>query len=124
MIWTTDLEIEGSARLSGGITAAFGKLFIGSENGVVNALDAETGEPLWASAIEGEVLAAPAADNNIVIVNTSRGALIALNQEDGRRNGRSVRKCLTSRCAVIAVQQRLRVVYFGGPKWSSGCGDC
>lgn len=59
MIWTTDLEIEGSARLSGGITAAFGKLFIGSENGVVNALDAETGEPLWASAIEGEVLAAP-----------------------------------------------------------------
>ncbi|WP_336942130.1 outer membrane protein assembly factor BamB [Vibrio cholerae] len=83
VIWTTDLEIEGSARLSGGITAAFGKLFIGSENGVVNALDAETGEPLWASAIEGEVLAAPAADNNIVIVNTSRGALIALNQEDG-----------------------------------------
>ncbi|MBJ6966225.1 PQQ-binding-like beta-propeller repeat protein, partial [Vibrio cholerae] len=56
---------------------------IGSENGVVNALDAETGEPLWASVVEGEILAAPAADNNIVIVNTSRGALIALNQEDG-----------------------------------------
>ncbi|MGL5429620.1 MAG: outer membrane protein assembly factor BamB [Vibrio sp.] len=82
-LWTTDLEGDSSARLSGGVTAAFGKLFIGSENGVVTALDAESGEPLWSAAIDGEVLAAPVADNNMVIVNTSRGTLIALAQDDG-----------------------------------------
>jgi len=82
-LWTTALEGDSSARLSGGVTVAFGKLFIGSENGVVTALDAESGEPLWNATIDGEVLAAPVADNNMVIVNTSRGTLIALAQDDG-----------------------------------------
>ncbi|MBD1555782.1 outer membrane protein assembly factor BamB [Vibrio sp. S9_S30] len=81
--WSTTVESENSARLSGGIAAAFGKLFIGSENGELIALSAENGEVLWRSSVEGEVLATPATDANLVLVHTSRGILVALNQEDG-----------------------------------------
>jgi len=75
-IWKVDLEEDVSARLSGGIVAAYGQIYIGSENGVVIALNAETGEESWKVKVEGEVLASPVADNNLVIVNTSRFLLV------------------------------------------------
>ncbi|CCN46356.1 Lipoprotein yfgL [Vibrio nigripulchritudo MADA3029] len=81
--WSVTIESETTARLSGGIAAAYGKLFIGSENGELIALSAENGELLWRSKVEGEVLASPATDANLVMVHTSRGVLVALNQEDG-----------------------------------------
>lgn len=84
-LWKTDLEREVYARLSGGLTAAYGKIFVGNENGEVIALDESSGEELWRVAVNGEVLAAPATDNNLVIVNTSRGMLIALNQSTGEQ---------------------------------------
>ncbi|MGY3568898.1 outer membrane protein assembly factor BamB [Vibrio paucivorans] len=83
--WEVDLEEETSARLSGGITAAYGKVFIGSENGQLIALDAETGELEWRVDVDGEVLAAPVADSNFIMVNTSRGMLIALDQTSGEQ---------------------------------------
>lgn len=82
-IWQTDLEEEVSARLSGGLTAAYSKVFIGSENGQVIALNEATGDIEWRVEVDGEVLANPVADNNFVIVHTSRGMLIALDQQDG-----------------------------------------
>lgn len=84
-LWKTDLEQDNSMRLSGGITAAYSQIYIGSENGVVIALNEETGELAWQVEVDGEVLAAPAADNNMVIVNTSRGTLIGLDQESGEQ---------------------------------------
>ncbi|WP_394242100.1 outer membrane protein assembly factor BamB [Vibrio astriarenae] len=84
-IWQTDLEGDTSALLSGGILAAYSKLFIGSENGEVIALDEETGEELWRTGVEGEVLAAPIAESNLIIVHTARGMLIALAQDSGEQ---------------------------------------
>jgi outer membrane protein assembly factor BamB len=83
VLWKTDLEVNDSARLSGGITASYNQLFIGSENGLVYAIDAETGKTNWQTDIHGEVLAAPATDSNLVIVNTSEGILVALDQKTG-----------------------------------------
>ncbi|MGF1722591.1 outer membrane protein assembly factor BamB [Vibrio kyushuensis] len=82
-LWQTDLEEDVSARLSGGITAAYSQIYIGSENGQLIALDAKTGELAWRVDVDGEVLAAPVADSNMIIVNTSRGMLIALEQSTG-----------------------------------------
>ncbi|USD65802.1 outer membrane protein assembly factor BamB [Vibrio sp. SCSIO 43136] len=84
-IWSQDLSEGSTARLSGGITASYGKLFIGSENGQLIALEEKTGELLWRVDVEGEVLAAPATDANLVIVHTSRGVLAALNPETGEQ---------------------------------------
>lgn len=83
VIWEQDLEEDITARLSGGITLSYGKVFIGSENAEVIALDEETGAVVWRKPVEGEVLAKPLVDEGLVIVNTSRGILQALDADTG-----------------------------------------
>lgn len=83
VIWQQDLETEVTAKLAGGIALSYGKLFIGSENAEVIALDEETGEEVWRAAVEGEVLAKPLVDEGLVVVNTSRGILQALDADSG-----------------------------------------
>ncbi|WP_070962543.1 outer membrane protein assembly factor BamB [Vibrio sonorensis] len=84
-IWQIDLEGDVIARLSGGISAGYSKIFIGNENGEVIALNEADGTLAWKANIGGEILAAPATDSNMVIVNTSRGMLIALDQATGEQ---------------------------------------
>ncbi|MGF1699230.1 outer membrane protein assembly factor BamB [Photobacterium makurazakiensis] len=83
LIWEVDLEGDISARLAGGIALSYGKVFIGSENAEVIALDEATGEELWRSTVEGEVLSKPLIDEGLVVVNTSRGILQALDADTG-----------------------------------------
>ncbi|MDO6427447.1 outer membrane protein assembly factor BamB [Thalassotalea sp. 1_MG-2023] len=91
-LWRTDLRKEGeggffsskpTAFLNGGPTAAMNKVFIGSENGDVYALDAETGELSWHSKVKGEVLSAPGFDAGVLVVNTASGVVKAFNATDG-----------------------------------------
>ncbi|MDA0149140.1 outer membrane protein assembly factor BamB [Vibrio sp. LaRot3] len=84
-IWSIDLEQDVPARLSGGITAGYSQLFIGSENGEVIALNEETGELAWRTPVQGEVLAAPVVDSNLVLVHTTEGVLVALDQLTGEQ---------------------------------------
>ena len=87
--WTLDLSDQPenadkrSARLSGGLTAFYGKLFLGSENGYVYAIDQTDGSLLWRKQVPGEVLAAPVADGGRIVVVTSSGKLVALDAEKG-----------------------------------------
>ncbi len=92
-IWTADLsdidnkrgffESRKSALISGGIVAGINKIFLGSENGKVYALDAETGKLDWQADIKGEVLSAPAIDSGVVVVNSSSGVMKAFNATNG-----------------------------------------
>lgn len=85
-LWEQTIKAEGvSPRFAGGITAGYSQLFIGSENGEVIALNEETGELNWRVAVDGEVLAAPATDSNLVIVHTNEGTVLALDQKDGNQ---------------------------------------
>ena len=72
-----------SALLSGGPVTGLGKVFIGSENGKVYALDANTGELQWQASIKGEILNAPAVDSGVVIVNSASGIMKAFNANNG-----------------------------------------
>lgn len=72
-----------SAKISGGLTVATGKVFFGTENGDVFALDAQTGEQLWHTQVKGEVLSQPAIESGVLAVNTGAGTLFALNAETG-----------------------------------------
>lgn len=83
VLWEQDLETDVAAKLAGGISLSYGKLFIGSENGEVIALDEETGEVVWRTPVEGEVLAKPLVDEGLVVVNTGRGVLQALDADSG-----------------------------------------
>lgn len=74
-----------SPRIAGGLTAAYGNLYFGSENGLVYAVSQADGELLWTQTVAGEVLAAPAVDEGKVVVHTSAGNLIALNSTSGEQ---------------------------------------
>jgi outer membrane protein assembly factor BamB len=73
-----------SALLAGGPTTGINKLFIGSENGDVYALDADNGNIAWQGQVKGEVISAPAIDNGILVVNSASGILKAFNATDGQ----------------------------------------
>ncbi|ALU43040.1 outer membrane protein assembly factor BamB [Pseudoalteromonas rubra] len=76
-------EDDDTAKLSGGILQAYGKLYIGSEHGEVIALDRETGEVVWRKAVPGEALSTPAAGDGLVYVNLGSGKLLALHPDTG-----------------------------------------
>ena len=64
-LWSVDLADlpinadKRSARLSGGLVSRYGKLFLGSENGVVYALNEANGEVLWQTTVPGKWWRAP-----------------------------------------------------------------
>lgn len=74
-----------SAKLSGGLSLAYETLFFGSEDGIVYALDAKTGEVKWQVNVKGEVLAAPAIDAGVVVVNTGAGVVFGLDANSGEQ---------------------------------------
>ncbi|WP_371376420.1 outer membrane protein assembly factor BamB [Thalassotalea aquiviva] len=76
-------DSKTSALISGGAVTGYNKVFWGSENGDVYAINAESGELVWHTKVPGEVISTPALDSNMLVVNTSSGVLIALDSETG-----------------------------------------
>ena len=72
-----------SAKLSGGITAAYNNLYIGTENGEVIALSQDTGDVLWRTEVKGEVVAAPGAGEGWIAVTTTSGHLAVMHPDTG-----------------------------------------
>jgi outer membrane protein assembly factor BamB len=72
-----------SALLAGGPIAGENTVFIGSENGKIFALDAQSGELAWQADIKGEIISAPAVDSGILVVNTASGIMKALDAKSG-----------------------------------------
>lgn len=84
-LWSQNVKQGDTTRLSGGVTAAYGHVYIGSENGDLIALNEATGEVSWRISVVGEILAKPVAENGLVIVNTSNGVLVAFDQDSGEQ---------------------------------------
>ncbi|MBU2869786.1 outer membrane protein assembly factor BamB [Colwellia sp. E2M01] len=92
-VWRADLsdlnnernfwEARTSALVAGGPTAGLNKIFVGTENGDVYALDSETGELVWHSKIKGEVITPPAIDSGVLVVNSASGLLKAFDATTG-----------------------------------------
>lgn len=95
-IWSTDVRLApptlwdaiafntiAPEKLSGGITAAYNNLYIGTENGDVLALSQQTGEVLWRVQVKGEVVSAPAAGEGWIAVTTAAGYVAALHPDTG-----------------------------------------
>jgi outer membrane protein assembly factor BamB len=77
------LEELPSAKVSGGITAAYDNLYVGTENGEVIALSQENGEVIWRTEVKGEVVSAPAAGEGWIAVTTTSGHVAALHPDTG-----------------------------------------
>lgn len=85
-LWSTlTFETIKPAKLSGGITAAYDNLYMGTEEGEVIALSQKTGEIIWRSEVKGEVVAAPSAGEGWVAVMTSSGHIAVLHPDTGEQ---------------------------------------
>ncbi|MFQ6371399.1 outer membrane protein assembly factor BamB [Shewanella sp. YIC-542] len=85
-LFSDALQKESSGvSLSAGITVAQNKVFIGSENGLLAALDADTGNAVWQTMTNGELLSAPTVAEDTVVVNSSTGSLDAFNVDSGEK---------------------------------------
>ncbi|PHQ89646.1 MAG: outer membrane protein assembly factor BamB [Idiomarina sp.] len=71
------------ARISGGLVAQYDRVFLGTENGDVVALDAETGDLVWHTEVNNEVMSDPAVGEGRVVVHTGGGKVISLDAETG-----------------------------------------
>jgi len=93
-IWHIDLSNVDNKRgffdekhpalISGGAVAGINKVFFGSENGEVYALEADDGKLSWQGKVKGEVIAAPALDSGKLVVNTASGVMKAFNASNGQ----------------------------------------
>ncbi len=72
-----------SAKISGGLAVSYEKVYFGTEDGLVFALNAKTGETEWQVSLRGEVIASPSVDENVVLVNTGSGVMYALDAFTG-----------------------------------------
>lgn len=72
-------------RLAAGVTAARKKVFVGGETGLLVALDEATGEVLWSAQANGELLSAPTVAEDVVAVNTAKGAFEGFNVDSGEK---------------------------------------
>jgi outer membrane protein assembly factor BamB len=79
-IWRIDAE----NKLSGGVGAGDNLVLAGTVKGDVLAFD-RSGKPLWQAKVSSEVLSAPQAAADIVIVRTGDGRIFGLDAKDGKR---------------------------------------
>lgn len=95
-VWRTDLSPAGSfslavwrkgpaAKLSGGITLANNRVYVGSEEGQMYALDAATGELDWQVNVPGEVVSAPAYGEGFLVTHLGNGTVYAMDAETGEQ---------------------------------------
>ncbi|MDP1164979.1 outer membrane protein assembly factor BamB family protein, partial [Klebsiella pneumoniae] len=76
-----DLELP----VSGGVGVGYGLVLIGKLKGEVVALDSSTGEEKWRARVTSEVLAAPATNGDVVVVQTQDDRLIGLDASTGNQ---------------------------------------
>ena len=109
-VWSGD-----NARISGGISFGYDKLYFGTENGDVVALST-AGELVWRTDVKAEVLVKPAVGDGLVVVATGAGKLVALHPDNGEQRWQfeSEQPPLTLRGVSEPVIQSGGVVYGSG----------
>lgn len=93
VIWSVDLRndadsfFEGkkSQRISGGLSVAYGKLYLGTEHGEVMALSLDNGSVIWRAKVKGEVITEPVGGEGLLFVNSGAGFLLALHPDTGEQ---------------------------------------
>lgn len=70
-------------RISSGVTAAGGAVFVGAENGDIIALSQSDGQMLWRKPLGAMTLARPVVSDGLLLAVTTDSTVTALSPEDG-----------------------------------------
>lgn len=79
-VWRTD----AGRKLSSGVGTSDNLVVVGTAKGDVLAFD-HSGKPLWQAKVTSEVLSAPQAAEDVVVVRTGDGRIFGLDAKDGKR---------------------------------------
>lgn len=88
-VWSVNLGQKSGwfsrdpALLSGGVTVSGSKVYIGSENAMVFALNTGDGGLAWKTRVAGEAISRPVVSDGMVLIHTANGVLQALDENDG-----------------------------------------
>jgi outer membrane protein assembly factor BamB len=87
LLWEVNIEdeAENEVHFSSGPGLGAVSLILGTNNAEVIALSNENGSVLWKTSVTSEVLAVPVVATGIVIVRTTDGGVIALNEKSGQK---------------------------------------
>ena len=77
-------RLDTKAALSGGVGAGENMVLVGTSKGSVLAYDLD-GKPLWQSRVSSEVLSAPQASGEFVVVRSGDSRIFGLDARDGSR---------------------------------------
>ncbi|MDO5089986.1 MAG: outer membrane protein assembly factor BamB [Cardiobacteriaceae bacterium] len=77
-------QVRLGNRISAGVAAAPGYLYVGTHNGDLLALNAEDGTPAWRQALGGQMISRPASDGQIVVARTQDGRISAFRADSGQ----------------------------------------
>jgi outer membrane protein assembly factor BamB len=85
--WEVEIEDENqdAVHFSGGPGLGNIAVILGSNNAEIFALSIENGATLWKTSVSSEVLAVPVVANGIVILRTTDGSVLALNEKTGQK---------------------------------------
>lgn len=88
LLWEVEIEdeAENDVHFSSGPGLGVTALILGTNNAEVIALSVENGAVLWKTAVSSEVLAVPVVASGYVIVRTTDGSVIALNEKNGQKS--------------------------------------
>lgn len=81
LIWEIDLDMP----VSGGLTLAGRRLFLGNSKGEVVALDVKNVKELWRTQLSSEILSRPAIAKGVLVVKTIDGRVYGLNAKNGKK---------------------------------------
>ncbi|NND81516.1 MAG: outer membrane protein assembly factor BamB [Gammaproteobacteria bacterium] len=80
-VWQTKLKKE---RISAGVGVGSGLVLVGTDQGVLYALNQSDGSVAWSQQLSTEILASPVVDNNIVVARAGDGKVYGMAAFDGR----------------------------------------
>jgi outer membrane protein assembly factor BamB len=85
--WEVQIEDENEdyVHFSGGPGSGSTAVILGTNNAEIFALNIENGAILWKTSVSSEVLAVPVVTNGIVILRTTDGSVLALNEKTGQK---------------------------------------
>lgn len=81
VLWKSELD----SAVSGGVSAGYGLVLLGTLKGDVIALDSSTGEEKWRAKVPSEVLAAPVSNGDVVVVQTQDDRVVAFDAYSGNQ---------------------------------------
>ena len=107
-------RVESGFAITGGVGAGEGLVLVGGAKGDVAAFG-EDGKLRWKAKVSSEVLSAPQAANNMVVVRTGDGRIAGLSVADGKRQWLYERAtpALTVRSHAAGVTIKRGIVYAG-----------